>query len=178
MSFSIYFVKGKEKNKSVLSNCRSCYMAHHPGLRAFPPALPHHLWQQEQAAVARLQNWGGKLACASRGFSFFVRRDISSLWGAGNRGGRSEGVQRVGTWLLSPRLGRMFSWHLPCPKKSQWKMVTLWNFDISWRREQTGCPHFFTTAFSFYSHTLRKYKTTCGEDIDFILDVVEFFFLL
>lgn len=99
MSFPIYFVKGKEKNKSVLSNCRSCYMAHHPGLRAFPPAPPRHLWQQEQAVASRLQNWGGKLACASRGFSFFVRRDISSLWGAGNRGGRSEGAQRV--WVLA-----------------------------------------------------------------------------
>lgn len=46
MLFPLYFVKGQEKNNSVVSNRRSSYTAYRQGLRAFPSALPRHLWQQ------------------------------------------------------------------------------------------------------------------------------------
>lgn len=143
MSFPIYFFKGKEKNNSVISNCSSSYTAYHQGLRAFPSALPCHLWQQLAAltwlAASRLWNCGRKVVCASGGFSFFVRRDISPLWGAaGDRGRSSEDRSTqdkplgVCIWLgccCQGLLDRMFSWCLPvcwlcCPKKSKQKMVT------------------------------------------------------
>lgn len=112
MSFPIYFVKGKEKNNSVISNCRSFCMAYHYGLSAFPSALPRHLWQQLAAlrwlAACRLWNGGREVACASWGFSFFVRRTFSSsgvLLEAEEQGVRTCSVAGCLTWLSCCRQG-------------------------------------------------------------------------
>lgn len=79
------FVLFKAKRKTILSTSSS-YTAHHPGLRASPPALPLHLWQQLAAPAPET---GGEnplcelrflIFCQKGRFCAVGTRSVSGCW--------------------------------------------------------------------------------------------------
>lgn len=72
------------------------------------------------------------------------------------------------------RAGEDVQWLLPWPKETKTSGILASPEEGS----RLAVLYFFITAFAFYSPVLREYEIIYGEDIDFILDIVEFFFPL
>lgn len=116
------FILLKAKRKTILS-AGSLH-----GTSSWPESLLFSAATAPLAAAgstSRLWNWGRRVICASWGFSFFVRRDVSVQWGHAVCLG-------VGPWLGCGRQGlrdAMLCWRLlACclcyPKPSKQKTAT------------------------------------------------------
>lgn len=180
MSFPVYFVKGKEKNKSVQSNCRSCDMAHH---RVWEPSLQlcHVTSLQEQAAAARPKTGLEKYLVQAEVSPFFCKKGCFLSVGCWKQGGSGEDVQGVCVLVLGcfPQ-----GWEgcsagtCPVPRKAHAKCWTLEFWHLLKKGGKLAILTFFITVFAFYSHMLIKYEIKLISSPQRILDVVEFFFHL